>query len=252
MPEGLKGLAYRNAAEVRSGRDFRDHVDRLIRGIEHLLRPKELGAEGRRRARTGESRQSRQRKEPRPGEIVTNSLGMKFAWIPPGTFLMGSPANEPERSDDETQHGVTLTKGFHLGIYQVTRAQWQAVMGANPSNFKGESNLPVENVSWHDCVAFCGRWARRTARPTACRRRRIGSTPAAPGRPRRSTSATRSPSIKPITIAIIPMAPTRRGSTARRQHRWAASRQTPGVCTTCTATSGSGARIGTAPIQKRI
>jgi len=80
---------------------------------------------------------------------------MKFAWIPPGTFLMGSPANEPERSDDETQHGVTLTKGFHLGVHQVTQAQWQAVMGANPSNFKGENNLPVEQVSWDDCVAFC-------------------------------------------------------------------------------------------------
>ena len=89
------------------------------------------------------------------GDIYTNSLGMKFAWIPPGTFLMGSPANEPERKDNETQHGVTLTKGFHLGIHQVTQAQWQAVMGNNPSNFKGDSNLPVENVSWDDCVAFC-------------------------------------------------------------------------------------------------
>jgi len=63
------------------------------------------------------------------GDVYTNSLGMKFAWIPPGTFLMGSPANEPERDADETQHGVTLTKGFHLGIHQVTQAQWQAVMG---------------------------------------------------------------------------------------------------------------------------
>ena len=68
---------------------------------------------------------------------------------------MGSPANEPERSDDETQHRVTLTKGFYLGVHQVTQAQWQAVMGNNPSHFKGDSNLPVENVSWDDCVAFC-------------------------------------------------------------------------------------------------
>ena len=72
---------------------------------------------------------------------------------------MGGPANEPEREGyagaDETQHGVTLTKGFHLGIHQVTQAQWQAVMGANPSNFKGDGNLPVESVSWDDCVAFC-------------------------------------------------------------------------------------------------
>ena len=41
----------------------------------------------------------------KPGDLYTNSLGMKFAWIPPGTFLMGSPPNEPERCDDETQHG---------------------------------------------------------------------------------------------------------------------------------------------------
>ena len=91
----------------------------------------------------------------RPGEVATNHLGMKFAWIPPGAFLMGSPPNEPDRSDDETQHKVTLTKGFHLGIHQVTQAQWQAVMGSNPSKFKGDGNLPVENVSWNDCVAFC-------------------------------------------------------------------------------------------------
>ena len=155
LPEGLKGLAYRNAAEVRSGRDFRDHVDRLIRGIEHLLRPKELEAEGKTAGQDRRKQAEPRRKEPRPGEIVTNSLGMKFAWIPPGTFLMGSPPNEPERSDDETQHRVTLTKGFWMGVHQVTQAQWQAVMGGNPSNFKGESNLPVENVSWDECVAFC-------------------------------------------------------------------------------------------------
>jgi formylglycine-generating enzyme len=89
------------------------------------------------------------------GPFRTNVLGMMYAWIPPGTFLMSSPANEPERSDDKTQHKVTLTKGFHLGVHQVTQAQWQAVMGGNPSYMKGESNLPVENVSWDDCVAFC-------------------------------------------------------------------------------------------------
>ena len=118
----------------------------------------------RRYANAGEFRAALERPAPPPapakpqrkaGDVYTNSLGMKFAWIPPGTFLMGSPANEPERSDDETQHGVTLTKGFHLGVHQVTQAQWQAVMGANPSNFKGENNLPVEQVSWDDCVAFC-------------------------------------------------------------------------------------------------
>jgi formylglycine-generating enzyme required for sulfatase activity/predicted Ser/Thr protein kinase len=118
----------------------------------------------RRYANAGEFRAALEKPVPPPppakpqrkaDDVYTNSLGMKFAWIPPGTFLMSSPANEPERDADETQHGVTLTKGFHLGVHQVTQAQWQAVMGGNPSHFKGESDLPVEQVSWDDCVAFC-------------------------------------------------------------------------------------------------
>lgn len=128
MPEGLKGLSYRNAAEVRSGRDFRDHVDRLIRGIEQLFQPKA--------GKTG-------KKERRPDEIVANSLGMKFAWMPPGTFLMGSPAKGPERDAAETQHGVTPTEGFHLGIHQVTQARWQAVM-VHSARFRGKGHA----VSW--------------------------------------------------------------------------------------------------------
>jgi formylglycine-generating enzyme len=92
----------------------------------------------------------------KPGEIITNSVGMKFAWIHAGTFLMGSPKNEANRSgdDDETRHKVTLTKGFFMGVHLVTQEQWQAVMGNNPSNFKGEKNLPVERVSWEDCQEF--------------------------------------------------------------------------------------------------
>jgi formylglycine-generating enzyme required for sulfatase activity len=79
---------------------------------------------------------------------------MTFAWVPPGSFLMGSPPDEPERYDDEMQHRVTLTKGFWLAVTPVTQAQWQAVMGSNPSHFQGD-NLPVEQVSWDDCQEFC-------------------------------------------------------------------------------------------------
>ena len=76
-------------------------------------------------------------------------------WIPPGTFTMGSPSSEPSRSDDETQHSVTLTKGYWLMEHEVTQGEWQAVMGSNPSYFTAcGPTCPVEQVSWDDAVAF--------------------------------------------------------------------------------------------------
>ncbi len=84
----------------------------------------------------------------------TNSIGMEFVLIPAGSFLMGSPDTEAGRYFDEgPQHQVTFRKPFYLGKFQVTQAQWQAVMGTNPSYFKGR-NLPVENVSWNECQEF--------------------------------------------------------------------------------------------------
>lgn len=74
----------------------------------------------------------------------------RLRWIPPGRFLMGSPEDEPERGDDETQHEVELTSGFWLGETAVPQALWRAAMGDNPSFLRGE-DLPVEHVSWHDC-----------------------------------------------------------------------------------------------------
>lgn len=71
-------------------------------------------------------------------------------WIPPGEFLMGSPEDEPERSDDERQHNVVLTEGFWLADTACTQALWQAVMGANPSHFNDDLQNPVEQVSWFD------------------------------------------------------------------------------------------------------
>ena len=68
--------------------------------------------------------------------------------------MMGSPASDAVRCDNETQHQVTISKPFWMGMTQVTQAQWQALMGNNPSNFKG-NDLPVEQVSWDDVVSFC-------------------------------------------------------------------------------------------------
>ena len=68
--------------------------------------------------------------------------------------MMGSLENEEGRRDDETRHKVTLTKGFYLGKYEVTQAQWTVVMETNPSEFAGD-HLPVEMVSWKDAMEFC-------------------------------------------------------------------------------------------------
>jgi len=89
-----------------------------------------------------------------PPKNFTNNIGMKFVWIPPGNFMMGSPKDEKGRRGDETQHKVTLTRGFYIGVYAVTQEEWQAVMGNNPSRFRGEKKLPVEMVSWDDCQEF--------------------------------------------------------------------------------------------------
>ena len=83
-----------------------------------------------------------------PGGVV-----MEMIYVAPGSFTMGSPGTEEDHEDDETQHGVTLTKGYWLGKYEVTQRQWESVMGYNPSRFKGW-NRPVENVSWKDCQRF--------------------------------------------------------------------------------------------------
>jgi len=81
----------------------------------------------------------------------------QLRWIPPGRFLMGSPRNEPKRNDNELQHEVVFTQGFWLADTACTQGLWQAVMGNNPSDFKGDDQLPVDSVSWDDCVEFISR-----------------------------------------------------------------------------------------------
>ena len=83
-----------------------------------------------------------------------------FVWIPPGTFVMGSPTSEWGRDTDEHQHAVTLTQGFWLSDHEVTQAEYREVMGSNPAYFTG-LNRPVEQVTWHDAVAYCQRLTAR-------------------------------------------------------------------------------------------
>ncbi len=93
--------------------------------------------------------------EPVPQDF-TNSLGMEMIWCPPGKFLMGSPESEEGWEEWETQHEVTLTKGFWISRYQVTQQQWEQLMGDNPSHFKESGpQAPVETVSWEESMEFC-------------------------------------------------------------------------------------------------
>jgi formylglycine-generating enzyme required for sulfatase activity len=87
--------------------------------------------------------------EPQPRLTVDlgGGVGIEFVLIRPGSFSMGSEKGE------EPVHTVTISKPFYLGKYEVTQEQWQALMGVNPSEFKGPKN-PVESVSWEDCQAF--------------------------------------------------------------------------------------------------
>ena len=91
------------------------------------------------------------------GDSWTNSLGMEFMWIAPGRFLMGSE-DEEWRLGDELQHEVRISEGFWMGKYEVTQGEWEAVMGANPSEFKYcGPRCPVDSVLWTDAEEFIRR-----------------------------------------------------------------------------------------------
>ncbi len=82
-----------------------------------------------------------------------------------GTFMMGSPASEPNRNDNdgvETQHSVTLTKSFYMGKYEITQGQYLAVMGSYPgtapnTTYGEGDNYPMYYVNWYDAILFCNR-----------------------------------------------------------------------------------------------
>ena len=88
---------------------------------------------------------------PNQGDIVTNRIGMKLAYIPAGDFMMGSHEGA---SNEKPVHKVTISQGFYMGVTEVTQTQYKAVMGSNPSHFKGDNN-PVERVNRDEAMAFC-------------------------------------------------------------------------------------------------
>jgi formylglycine-generating enzyme required for sulfatase activity len=96
-------------------------------------------------------------------EDLGNGVTLEMVQISGGTFTMGSPEGEEKRGENESpQHTVTV-QPFFMGKYTVTQAQYQAIMGENPSSFKGEKR-PVERVTWHNVVEFCRKLSQKTGR----------------------------------------------------------------------------------------
>jgi formylglycine-generating enzyme required for sulfatase activity len=82
--------------------------------------------------------------------------GPRFVWLPAGQFLMGSPDSEQDRRTDEgPQTLVTLTRGFWVCRYEVTQGEYLAVVGSNPSRWQGDTNHPVEQVTWSEATNYC-------------------------------------------------------------------------------------------------
>ncbi len=95
---------------------------------------------------------------------VKDGISIDMVRIGAGTFTMGAtPEMENPYNDEKPTRCVTLTNDYYIGKYEVTQALWQAVMGSNPSNRKGD-NLPVEEVSWDDCQEFISKLNRMTGK----------------------------------------------------------------------------------------
>ncbi|HET6249514.1 MAG TPA: formylglycine-generating enzyme family protein [Tepidisphaeraceae bacterium] len=105
------------------------------------------------------------------GDVLEMDIGdgvrLAMVYISPGEFDMGSLDSElffGKHPTDEFRHHVVLARGFWIGKFSVTQRQYHAVMGENPSEFKGEGLLPVERVSWDDAVKFCRKLSDTTGR----------------------------------------------------------------------------------------
>ncbi|SKB15091.1 conserved hypothetical protein [Planktothrix sp. PCC 11201] len=87
-----------------------------------------------------------------------NNISLEMVSIPGGTFMMGSPENNSEKPI----HEVNIA-AFSMAKYPITQAQWEAIMGNNPSSFKG-ANRPVDSVTWHEAQEFCQRLSQKTGK----------------------------------------------------------------------------------------
>lgn len=203
--EGVLALAAGNAEAKQLKAEAQKQIDDARKAKEEEQRRKEQEEAARRREAERQAEEARKAAEakkameavaktPANGRTKTITLPggatMEMVWCPPGTFTMGSPSNEEGRDDVETQHQVTLTKGFWMAKTEVTQKQWKSVMGttvrqqrdkANTSwSLRGEGDdYPMYYVNWNEAQEFCRRAGNGLQLPTeaqweyACR---AGST----------------------------------------------------------------------------
>lgn len=106
-----------------------------------------------------------------PSEVkldLGDGLTMEFVYIKPGTFIMGgeNSTNRKWHGTETPKHEVTLTKGYYMGKYEVTQAQFKKIMGRNPSTANKDPNAPADTISAGDAAAFCNKLAEKAGKPT--------------------------------------------------------------------------------------
>jgi formylglycine-generating enzyme required for sulfatase activity len=117
-------------------------------------------------ATTSQQAQQNENKPQLTGQPFTESINgaqLQMVYVPGGTFLMGSPLSETGRDNDEGPQSNATVPNFYMSKHEVTQAQYKAVIGTNPSSFKGD-DLPVDSVSWNDAIEFCSKLSRATGR----------------------------------------------------------------------------------------
>ena len=183
------------------------------------------------------------------GHITVDLHGgtmMDFVWIKPGSFLMGSTSSEPNRGEwEDPQHEVTISKGFYLGKFEITQAQWIAVMGTAPwtgkKHVEKKPNHPAVYISWTAMEEFLRRLNEVAAESLYRLPTPSGSTPVGPEARRGALTG-----MTTVHWAIMPgMLGILIKRDCRLHSRWAPSCRTLGVYTICTAMCGSGYRTGT-------
>jgi formylglycine-generating enzyme required for sulfatase activity len=138
----------------------------LIGGIAWLILKTRKESPGAAQTQPAQPAKQNETKSQLTGQSFTENISgaqIQMISVAGGTFLMGSPLSESGRDKDEGPQSDATVPSFYMSTYEVTQAQYKAVIGTNPSSFKGD-DLPVDSVSWNDAVEFCRKLSRTTGR----------------------------------------------------------------------------------------